>query len=434
MATFIYKTMDGGAGAAATIEADDRASAVREILRRGQTPVSVEAAGASRALAARSGTSPFATTRAGKASSGTPASAFRLSSRVMSRADTATFIRELATALSAGLPLVAALKTMGRQGRNQRQRDMLEQVISAVEQGRSLADAMLPWSDTLGELTVNLVRAGEVSGQLGGVLLQAADLLDKDLKLRRSILGAVLYPMIICVLVVVAIIVVVTFIVPNILKQLAGQAVSLPLPTRIVQAVGDFFGSLWFGFVPGWLACAALVALGTAAFRRYYATEAGRLVVDTRLMHTPLLGRLLKDVAVARFTRTLGTLTAAGIPILAALRVTKGTLGNRAMEAVIDEVAAQVTAGKTIAEPMEKSGYFPPMLVQVVNLGERTGKLDQMLSNAANAFEERTEQSVKLFTTALPPILVVVLACVVGFVVMAILLALLAAQDAAMMR
>jgi type II secretory pathway component PulF len=141
---------------------------------------------------------------------------------------------------------------------------------------------------------------------------------------------------------------------------------------------------------------------------------------------------LLKDVAVARFTRTLGTLTAAGIPILAALRVTKGTLGNRAMERVIDEVAEQVTAGKTIAEPMEKSGYFPPMLVQVVNLGERSGKLDQMLSNAAKAFEERTEQSVKLFTTALPPVLVVGLACVVGFVVMAILLALLQVQDAAM--
>ncbi|MFZ4429139.1 MAG: type II secretion system F family protein, partial [Phycisphaerales bacterium] len=224
----------------------------------------------------------------------------------------------------------------------------------------------------------------------------------------------------------------VTFIVPNILKQLAGQATELPWPTRVVQWVGDFFGSMWFGIVPGWLASAIIVGLAVLAARRYYETPEGRLAVDVRLMQAPLLGRLLKDVAVARFTRTLGTLTAAGIPILAALRVTKGTLGNRAMERVIDEVAEQVTAGKTIAEPMEKSGYFPPMLVQVVNLGERSGKLDQMLSNAAKAFEERTEQSVKLFTTALPPVLVVGLACVVGFVVMAILLALLQVQDAAM--
>jgi type II secretory pathway component PulF len=154
--------------------------------------------------------------------------------------------------------------------------------------------------------------------------------------------------------------------------------------------------------------------------------------VDTTLLRLPLLGRLLRDVAVARFTRTLGTLTSAGIPIIAALRVTRGTLGNRAMEGVIDDVAEQVAAGKTIAEPMERSGYFPPMLVQIVNLGERSGRLDQMLSQAARAFEERTEQSVKLFTTALPPLLVVGLACVVGFVVMAILLALLQVQDAAM--
>jgi type II secretory pathway component PulF len=200
-----------------------------------------------------------------------------------------------------------------------------------------------------------------------------------------------------------------------------------------VQAVGEFFGSMWFGFLPGWLAVSVMMFVGVIAARRYYETPQGRLNVDTRLMHTPLLGNLLRDVAVARFTRTLGTLTAAGIPILSALRVTKGTLGNRAMESVIDKVAEQVTAGKTIAEPMEKSGYFPPMLVQVVSLGERSGKLDQMLGNAAKAFEERTEQSVKLFTTALPPILVVVLACVVGFVVMAILLALLQVQDAAMM-
>ncbi|MEI7658716.1 MAG: type II secretion system F family protein [Phycisphaerae bacterium] len=414
MATFTYRTLNSPAGA--TIEAVDRAAAVRELVRRGETPVSVVEGGGGWAAA---GTAGLARSTGGM-------------TRVMGRADTATFIRELATALSAGLPLVSALRTMLRQGRTARQKEMLESIVAQVEQGRSLADAMAPWQRTFGDLTVNLVRAGEVSGQLAEVLTQAAELLDKDLKLRRSISGAVLYPCIICVLVVIAIIVMVTFIVPNILKQLAGQATQLPWPTRVVQGVGDFFGGLWFGFLPGWLASGIAIVVAVVAARRYYETPEGRLTVDTRLMQAPLLGRLLKDVAVARFTRTLGTLTAAGIPILAALRVTKGTLGNRAMEQVIDQVAEQVTAGKTIAEPMEKSGYFPPMLVQVVNLGERSGKLDQMLGNAAKAFEERTEQSVKLFTTALPPVLVVGLACVVGFIVMAILLALLQVQDAAM--
>jgi type II secretory pathway component PulF len=143
-----------------------------------------------------------------------------------------------------------------------------------------------------------------------------------------------------------------------------------------------------------------------------------------------VLGRLLRDVAVARFTRTLGTLTSAGIPVLTALRVTKGTLSNRAMEGVIDEVCEQVAGGRTIAEPMERSGFFPPMLVQIVNLGERSGKLDEMLNQAAGAFEDRTENSVKLFTTALPPVLVMVMAVVVGFVILSILLPILQMQEA----
>ncbi len=140
----------------------------------------------------------------------------------------------------------------------------------------------------------------------------------------------------------------------------------------------------------------------------------------------------MRDVAVARFTRTLSTLTSSGIPVVTALRVTKGTLGNVAMENVIDAVIDQVSAGRTIAQPMEESGYFPPMLVQIVNMGERSGRLEELLTQAADAFEERTQQSVKTFTDILPPILVLILALVVGFVVLAILMALLSVQDAVM--
>lgn len=434
MATFAYKAINGGG--AATIEAPDRASAVRELMRRGVTPVSVVPVGAHIEPAEAGGVGSDAAA-AGRIddSAGAFAAAMNLGrgGRVMSRAETATFIRELATALTAGLPLVAALRTMRTQGRSARQMEMLDQIIRDVEQGRSLADACTPWTRTLGELTVNLIHAGEVSGELAEVLTQAADLLDRDLKLRRSITGATLYPLIICLLVVVAVVVVVTFIVPNILKQLAGSAVSLPWPTQVVKSAGELFGGMWWGIAPGWAVISLAVVGCVMLFKKYYSTDEGRLYVDQRLLRAPLLGRLLRDVAVARFTRTLGTLTSAGIPIITALRVTKGTLGNRAMEQVIDDVAEQVTAGRTIADPMERSGYFPPMLVQIVNLGERSGKLDEMLRQAAKAFEERTEQSVKLFTTALPPLLVVILAGVVGFVVMAILLALLQVQDAAMM-
>jgi type II secretory pathway component PulF len=186
--------------------------------------------------------------------------------------------------------------------------------------------------------------------------------------------------------------------------------------------VAHLFGGYWWAILPG-------AALAVLALSRAYHTPGPRLWIDRKLLRAPLLGPLLRDVAVARFTRTLGTLTSAGIPILQALRITKGTLGNRAMEGVIDEVCEQVAAGRTIAEPMDRSGYFPPMLVQIVNLGERSGRLDEMLTQAADAFEDKTESSVKLFTTALPPILVVVLACCVGFVVLSIMLPLLQFQE-----
>ncbi|MBK9189731.1 MAG: type II secretion system F family protein [Phycisphaerales bacterium] len=408
MPTFVYKTMSSGS--TATIEAVDRAAAVRDLVRRGETPTSIEPAGI-----------------AGAPGRGAIVGGLRGG---MSRAEVASLIRELATALQAGLPLVQSLRTLARQGRAGRQREMLETMIEQVEHGKSLADAMQSWGKPFSDLTVSLARAGEVSGRLPEILAQAADLLDRDLKLRRSVVSATLYPMILGVLLVVAIIIVVTVIVPRILEPLKGAAIEMPLPTRIVQGVAHFFGGLWWGVIPGWLVIIPAAALAVWACMRYYASPEGRMKVDMTLLRVPVLGRLLRDVAVARFTRTLGTLTQAGIPVLTSLRVVKATLGNRAMEHVMDDVAEQVAAGRTIADPMERSGYFPPMLVQIVNLGERSGKLDELLSQAAGAFEDRTEQSVKVFTTVLPPLLVVIMAGVVGFVVMAVMLALLAMQDA----
>jgi type II secretory pathway component PulF len=416
MAIFAYRTLSSnGRGGAATIEAPDRATAVRELTRRGQTPTSVE-------LVTDAGpANGKAQAASAAAASGTIMTAGSLG-RVMSLSEMANLIRELATAIAAGLPLVQSLKTIAKQGRSPKQKIMLEWIIGQVEHGKSLAEAMASWGKPFGELTINMTRAGDVSGRMAEVLTQAADLLDKDVKLRRSILSATLYPMILGVLVIGAIIVVVTVIVPRLLKQFTGGAAHLPWPTRVVQEAAAFFGGYWYIIIPA-------IAISVYAFARYYATSEGRLAVDTRLLKLPLIGRLLRDVAVARFTRTLGTLTSAGIPVLMALRVTKGTLGNKAMEQVIEEVIEKVAAGKTIAEVMDKGTLFPPMLVQIVNLGERSGKLDELLSQAAKSFEDRTEMSVKLLTTALPPLLVVVLAGVVGFVVLAIMLALLEFQN-----
>src|SRR5436190_1692190 len=227
MATFAYRTLSSnGRGGAATIEAPDRATAVRELTRRGQTPTSVElvadgAAANGKAEAARA-----------VASSGAVVTAGSLG-RVMSLSEMANLIRELATAIAAGLPLVQSLKTIAKQGRTPKQKIMLEWIIGQVEHGKSLAEAMASWGKPFGELTVNMTRAGDISGRMAEVLTQAADLLDKDVKLRRSILSATLYPMILCVVVVVAIIVVVTVIVPRLLKQFTGGAAHLPWPTGV---------------------------------------------------------------------------------------------------------------------------------------------------------------------------------------------------------
>jgi type II secretory pathway component PulF len=419
MPTFAYRTLaTNGRGTPATIDAPDRAAAVRELMRRGQTPTSVELV--SEAARKNGAASNGALAKAPVAAPGAAVGAAM--GRIMSLPDMANLIRELATAIAAGLPLVQSLKTIAKQGRTPKQKVMLEWIIGQVEHGKSLADAMSSWGRPFGELTINMTRAGDVSGRMAEVLTQAADLLDKDVKLRRSILSATLYPMIIAVLVIAAIIVVVTVIVPKLLKQFSTGAMQLPWPTRVVEDVAAFFSGYWWIVIPG-------VVLLAYAFVRYYQTPEGRMAVDTRLLRLPLVGRLLRDVAVARFTRTLGTLTSAGIPVLMALRVTKGTLGNKAMEAVIEEVIEKVAAGKTIAEVMERGAHFPPMLVQIVNLGERSGKLDELLSQAAKSFEDRTEMSIKMFTTALPPLLVVVLAGVVGFVILAIMLALLEFQN-----
>jgi type II secretory pathway component PulF len=340
----------------------------------------------------------------------------------MSRADLAMFIRELATAVSAGLPIVLALRTIAKQGRKPAQKAMLQRIIERIEQGKSLADACAAEGNAFGELTINLIRAGEASGKLETVLMQAADLLDRDVKIRRSVLSATLYPMILAGLISIAVVIIVTVIVPNVLSKMNADPSTLPWPTRVVRGFAGFVGTYWVVLVLGGIG--AVVGAG-----RLYAQPGFRLWFDRTLLKVPLLGRVLADVAVSRFTRTLGTLVSAGIPAVAALRVTRGTLGNKAMESVIEEVCEKVTGGATLAEPMERSGYFPPMLVQIINLGERSGRLDALLNQAATAFEERTEMSIKLFLTALPPLLVVVLAGVVGFVIMSILLALLQMQE-----
>ena len=456
MASFKYTSMS--AGAVGTIDAPDRSSALRQLMSRGISPKSIEQVGgedvrkAKPAPASNNGhgkangktngradadkssglaiDKPSVATAAGRAKANDGAMVNNSGQLVttrrssMSLGDTANFIRELATALQAGLPIVPAMRTLGKSGRSPGQRAMLAFMIEQVETGRTLSQACSSWGKPFGDLIVSLIRAGEVSGRLAETLEQAGDLLERELKLRRTVMSATLYPIILLVMVSGAIVVVSTFIVPKILEPLKGQNIPMPLPTQIVQGFAWFVGAYWW-------AIAVAILVGVFAWVRARTLPASRLVIDNALVRMPLVGPVLRDAAVARFTRTLGTLVKSGLPVLQALRLTAATMTNHALRAAVLGVCDEVAGGKTIAEPLEKTGIFPPLLVQIVSLGERSGKLPELLGQAANALDGRTETRVKVLSSVLPPILVVLVACVVGVVVAAILLPLLSMQDAA---
>ncbi|MFN8815320.1 MAG: type II secretion system F family protein [bacterium] len=442
MAEFRYTALTGGP--AGVIDAPDRPTAVRMLVARGITPGAVEPTGTAKPAAKSAAKSPpapkpapskarTAAEQAGlpgaepaatEAPAAAPATAAPRGRAAMGLSDMASFIRELATAVQAGLPIVPALRTLGKSGRNAAQSAMLAHLIAEVETGRTLAQACTAWGKPFNELTINLIRAGEASGKLGDVLHQAADLLERELQLRRTLLQATLYPVILLGLVSIAIVIVTTVIVPQILEPLKGQNITLPLPTRMVQGFAWFVGSYW------WAIAGALGAAFLLLTRAHRQPES-RLAIDRFILRLPLFGPLVRDASVARFTRTLGTLVRSGLPVLTGLRLTGATMTNHALRQAISGVCDEVSGGKTIAEPLEKTGVFPPLLVQIVSLGERSGKLPELLGQAADSLEGRTQSRIKVLTTILPPILVVLVACVVGVVVAAILLPLLEMQDAA---
>ena len=354
-----FRVQCAGGSEAPIIDAPTRAAAIREVSRRGLTPLVVEPMDAHSAST---------TVDSAKAESATPAAGFSLGGGRFSGVQRAAMMRELATGLEAGLPLVQALRLIARQRASRAQREVMERVIDTVEHGRSLADAMEDAPQLSSELSVSMVRAGEASGKLGEVLSQLADLLERDVRLRRALVGAITYPALLVFLCVASVVLVSTVIAPRILEEAAGAIDQLPWPPMVVQAFATLMLDWW------WLML-ALLGLAVAGFVVVRRSTEGRLSTDRALLATPLLGTLARDVAVSRFTRTLGTLTGSGISLLQALRITRATLGNKALENVIDDVVSQVSQGKTLAAPMEQCGYFPPMLVQIVAMGERSGRL-----------------------------------------------------------
>jgi len=325
------------------------------------------------------------------------------------------FTRQFATMINAGLPLVQSLDILAKQSESKALRKVIEQVLYDVEAGNTLADSMRKHPNAFSDLYVNMVAAGEAGGILDVILLRLATFLEKADALRRKIKGAMIYPAVIMVVAAAAVATLLIFVIPTFENMFASAGVPLPLPTRIViQASGLLQGYWW--------ALLGLILLAAFLIRQTYRTPSGQLAIDRMMLRVPLIGPLLRKAAIARFTRTLGTLVSSGVSILDGLEITARTAGNRVLHDAIMSSRASIAGGETISEPLKRSGVFPPMVVQMINVGEQTGGLDEMLTKIADFYDEEVDTAVEALLSAMEPVMIVVLGVVVGGMIVAMYL------------
>ena len=329
--------------------------------------------------------------------------------------DIAVFSRQFATMIAAGLPLVQCLQTLGLQAERKPFQQIIGKVATDVESGATLSESMGRHPRVFNELYVNLVHVGETGGVLDAMLARLSTYLEKAQALRHRVQMAIVYPILVITVAVLVVTFLMIFVIPIFTAFFVKAGVPLPLPTRVVIGLSNAVRGYWYLFLLG--------ALGVAfLFRLWYRTEAGRLAVDRFLLRAPIFGPLLRKIAVARFTRTLSALLGGGVPIIDALRITAKTAGNRVVENAVMEARERVTAGQTLGERLKESKVFPPMVVQMVVVGEHTGSLDTMLAKVADYYEDEVDVAVAGLTSLLEPILIVFLGIVIGGIVIAIYL------------
>ncbi len=329
--------------------------------------------------------------------------------------DIVVFTRQFATMINAGLPLVQSLDILAEQTENTHFRKVIQDVLYDVESGHTLADAMGKHPKVFTELFVNMVAAGEAGGILDTILLRLSTFLEKNDALVRKIKGAMIYPAVIFGVAGMAVVLLLYFVIPTFQDMFESAGVALPLPTQIVIWMSTFLQAYWW---------AVAVGIGVLIFliKWAYGTDGGRLAIDRILLAFPILGDLQRKAAVARFTRTLGTLVSSGVSILEGLEITAKTAGNRVIHDAVMGSRASIAGGETIAGPLKESGVFPPMVVQMINVGEQTGGLDEMLTKIADFYDEEVDAAVEALLSAMEPIMIVVLGVVVGGMIVAMYL------------
>lgn len=329
--------------------------------------------------------------------------------------DIVIFTRQFATMINSGLPLVQSLDILAEQTENTALAKVLREVLYDVESGHTLAAAIAKHPKVFTELFVNMVAAGEAGGILDTILLRLATFLEKNDALIRKIKGAMVYPSVIFSVAGMAIVILLIFVIPTFQTMFESAGIPLPLPTRIVIGMSQFLQDFWWALIIG-------IVGGAFALRAIYATPAGNLAIDRILLSLPIIGDLQRKAAVARFTRTLGTLVSSGVSILEGLEITAKTAGNRVIHDAVMSSRTSIAGGETIAGPLKESGVFPPMVVQMINVGEQTGGLDNMLTKIADFYDDEVDAAVEVLLAAMEPIMIVVLGVVVGGMIVAMYL------------
>lgn len=326
------------------------------------------------------------------------------------------FTRQLAVMVNAGLPLLQSLDILAEQAETEHFSAIISDIATNVEGGETFSDALLAYPRVFPELYVSMVRSGEASGELDGVLVQLADFLESSAELKRRVKGAMTYPVAAFSIIVLISAGLIVFVVPQFQKIFNDMGATLPAPTLLLITMSTWLRS-WKVLILVGIGVAAVVA-----YRMYNATESGRYNIDAMKLRLPIFGMLMRKVSTSRFTGTLATLTRSGVPILQALEIVESTSGNRVFAKVIREAAEGVRNGESLAEPLARSGEYPPMVTRMIAVGEKTGALEQMLFKISEFYDSEVRAMVDSLTSLLEPILIVCMGLVVGGIIIALFL------------
>jgi type IV pilus assembly protein PilC len=338
----------------------------------------------------------------------------RLSMRVPQKR-VALFTRQFSVMLDAGLPLVQCLEILGEQEEHRAFADMIQRVQFDVEQGSSLADSMRKHPKGFDDLFVNMIAAGEAGGILDIILQRLSNYIEKAVKLKSQVKSAMIYPVAVITIAVMVVWIILRFVIPVFSQLFAGVGSEMPFLTRVVVGASNFVANYSIFLI-------LVIVAAVVAVMRWHKTHRGKRVLDSLLLRTPIIGMLIRKIAIARFCRTLATLTSSGVPILDGLEITAKTSGNAIVEDAIMAVRKAVEEGKTISEPLGHTKVFPAMVVQMINVGEQTGALDQMLSKIADFYEDEVDTAVAGMMKLIEPILITVLGGIIGVIVAAMYL------------